>query len=224
MKRLVLLSTVLLLASCAQANAGYRITIRQAGVSHAAELQKAAVRVVERRAERLGQKLSAESVKASGSGAVMQFALQDPAVGEALTQELTAPFSFRVMVEAPREQADVWNEKGGMGFRETGVTEQHVTWVAATVSPDRTKGAAVILLTPEGQALLQKAFAGNQGKQMALFVRGVLMSRKKIGPEDQKASIQIDNIPSPAVASIFADDMNVGLHVTFQALPKANPK
>ncbi len=218
MRRLFCISALLLLAGCAQPNAGYTVTIQETGTAHAQELRDAAVRVVERRAERLGQKLRAKSLAITGNDAVLRFALQNTAVSEVLTEELTAPFSFRVMVEAPREEADLWHEKSGSGFKETGVTEQHVSWVTATTTQDRTQGTALILLTPEGQTLLAQAFEKNQGKQMAIFVRGVLMSRKRIGQEDRKRSIQIDNIPNPQMASIFADDVNVGLHVAFRPL------
>ncbi|MFA6039851.1 MAG: hypothetical protein WCV62_01965 [Candidatus Peribacteraceae bacterium] len=221
MKRLFSVGVLLLLAGCTQPNTGYTITIQETGTAHAQELRDAAVRVVERRAERLGQKLQATHVTTAGDDAVLRFALQNTAVGEVLTQELTAPFSFRVMVEASKEEADIWHEKSESGYKETGVTEQHISWITATATQDRTRGMALILLTPEGQTLLAQAFERNQGKQMAIFVRDVLMSRKRIGLEDKKGSIQIDNIPSPQVASIFADDVNVGLHVAFRPLASA---
>ncbi len=217
MKRFLVFCGVLFLTACSQANAGLTLTLDQTGHERKAELIAAAERVVTRRLERLGQKMKGMSVTDTASGALLRFSVADPAHRTALEQELVAPFFFRVMVEAPLEQADTEN-----GYRETGITEEHLAWAAASPSQVEGRGNVLLLLNEEGQELLRGVIERNQGKKLGIFVRGVLVTYKTIAAQDEKASIPIDNIPSFALASVFADDVNVSAHVMFSPSP-VNP-
>jgi hypothetical protein len=50
---------------------------------------------------------------------------------------------------------------------------------------------------------------------MGLFVHDRLMAKMPIDAAEPKEEIVIAGIPVPDMAGIFADDVNVGTHVTF---------
>jgi len=61
---------------------------------------------------------------------------------------------------------------------------------------------------------VKDALVKTKGTQVALIVRNQLVSTfqsQGIGREN----IFIDGVPTPELASIFSDDVNVGVHVTF---------
>jgi hypothetical protein len=223
MKRLFVMSIVilsaaegLLLAGCSSANTAVELRIAPAGQAHMEELLDAAVRVIQGRLGQADQKMKAVHLTKEGSGAVLRFAVADAAAREKLLIDLTQPYSLALMVEAPKEQADIYSELYG-GFKETGITEKHVTWAASNETPAGL-GTAVIGLTKEAEIMLGTIYRENLDQEIALFVRGRLMSRKRITGTDKEGPLQIDNIPSPAVAAVFADDVNVGSFITFRPL------
>ncbi|MFA6523334.1 MAG: hypothetical protein WCS85_03115 [Candidatus Peribacteraceae bacterium] len=218
MKRLFVMSSVLLLllAGCSSANTAVELRIAPAGQAHKKELLEAAVKVVQGRMEQAGQKMKAVNLTEEESGAVLRFAVADAAVREKLLSDLSEPFSLALMVEAPKEEADIYSELYG-GFRETGITEKHVTWATSSETPAGL-GTATIGLTKVAETHLGTIYSQNLDSEIALFVRGHLMSRKRITGTDKEGPLQIDNIPSPAVAAVFANDVNVGSFVTFHPL------
>ncbi len=74
-----------------------------------------------------------------------------------------------------------------------------------------------IELSPQGAAILKSLGQTNEGDVIALLVRGALIS-KTVAKKDLEELI-IRNIPTPAMGEIFADDVNVGVHVTFTPVP-----
>lgn len=222
MRRVLLASGILLLLlGCTKANTAFEIRIAPSGQDRREELLAAAARVVERRVQALGKTLQAKTVTPTESGAVLRFALPDTSTKDVLATQLAQPIDFRVMVEAPAESADVRIDQIG-NFKETGITEKVLQWIAVLGSPDGKTSSALLVFTPQGRGILENVFKENQGKQIAIFVRGRLITRKIITPQDQKGSMQIDGIPNPTIASIFADDVNVGTYVTFTPLNGAS--
>ncbi len=213
-KFLLASSTLLLLASCAGgAGQGYKLSYHDTDASRKAELSSMAARVVERRL--IGLQQQDAKVILTGTEE-MTVALKDPKAALALKEQLTAPFNMRIMVEAEgSEGADITSDKYG-AFNETGVTEKHVEWVTARTSAEPGKGAVVVSFTPEGKVLLQRVFKENAGKVVGIFVRGLLMSKLEVAPTQDPQSITIDGIPGSELATVFSEDVNVGLHVTFQ--------
>ncbi|MDD4319264.1 MAG: hypothetical protein PHW10_02990 [Candidatus Peribacteraceae bacterium] len=209
---------VLLLAGCAAGQeTDLTLSFSETGNTRAPELLEAAERVATRRLESLGGPARGARALQEGSGAVLRLTVRDPALRETLVRELTSPFSFRLMMQAPREQATLWNDQFG-GFAETGITEKDIAWADAGMQDET--GFVVISLTEEGLPKLKQVFRENMDKQIGVFVRDRLMSRKLVTEDDAENSvIQIDGIPSPTIASIFADDVVVGTHVTFRPLP-----
>jgi hypothetical protein len=117
-------------------------------------------------------------------------------------------------VEGEPGPADIVSEKFG-AFRPTAVTEKDLDWVDALNSDQGGKGKVVLRFTTQGGEKLKSLFLQSNGKTIGVFVRGVLMSLKKVDATDNKDSILIDGIPNADLARIFADDVNTGLHVQF---------
>ena len=195
--------------------ARYELTFNTGSQKDQTDLTSASLRVIEGWLGAFKSSLQGSSIEKKGDKPVLVLKLATPDDAAALTERLTAPFTMQIMREAgEKETADITIEKIG-GFKATGITEKDVQWVDSQTNPQTGKGAASIIFTAEGGQKLKKLFAENNGKSIGIFVRGRLVSRKLVDGTDTQESILIDNIPSPEVAKVFADDVNVGLHVTF---------
>ncbi|MDO8648536.1 MAG: hypothetical protein Q7R81_02010 [Candidatus Peregrinibacteria bacterium] len=215
MKRLgALLSVSLLLAACGGSTVVYyKLAIRTDTPEQRDELIAASMRVVERRLSHLAANLSDKKVQVSDDEVTLKLEIDSSEAADALTAELIAPFSLRVMQEAPTEKADIVVEGHG-GFSETGLTQKHLQWVIAG-KDEGGKGSVQLLFTPEGRTIMGKVFKENKGKSIGLFVREKLVSKLTVESAEVKDDIIITDIPSAEMAEIFADDVNVGLRVTF---------
>ena len=219
MRRVGALLGLFFLVACnrAPADVSFRLSFDTEDATLREELVRASVRVMERRASRVDATVEDTSVRYEGNDAIIDLTLPSIAA-DVLRDELGRPFQFDIV----RHISDDTTGSGGIviegqgTFVETGLTEEHISWVEW--AEDGTgKGAARIALTPDGQALM-KAIAAEHGDAiLGILVRGVLMSKTRaegIGEE-----IVILGIPNPDFAQIFADDVNVGLHVTFHPVP-----
>ncbi len=99
----------------------------------------------------------------------------------------------------------------------TGVDGSMLEWVQPVKSPDGSDIGVELEFSETGRSKLQEAFKGNQGKDVGIFVRDLLVSKLKINSDKPNEHIIIGGIPSAKVAEIFADDVNVGLHLSFLA-------
>jgi hypothetical protein len=225
MRQLLALSLVTLsLAACSTMTGNvsksttieYLLTFSEAGAAKRSELTEAAQRVVTNRMEALGGKAVAQKAKPDGDNVRLTVGLSDPALAEPLTEGLAAPFSFRIMRAAKEgETPDITLEKFG-GYKEAGLTEKHVQWLfASSIDGPTPRGVVTIELTPEGKEQLKKIFAENKGMTVGIFVRDKLVSQLT-DPGTEQESIVISGIPSPEIATIFADDVNVGVHMGFK--------
>jgi preprotein translocase subunit SecD len=213
----VLLS-VLVLAGCqASAPGTYLLTYDSAVPARVTELSAASARVVLRRLLGMNQKVTAKDVTLSPDQKHLTVQIKDKQVKNDLTAQLVAPFTMSVMVEtADATDPKVLLNKYG-AFTPTELTETYFDSVVAGESQTaKGKGAIVIRFTKEGTQKLHEVFQKNQGKTMGVFVRGNLMSKKVIDPTDTQDSILVDGVPSAELAKVFADDVNVGLHVKFK--------
>lgn len=208
------LASVFLLAGCNSVQARYALTFKNTTPEGAAQLKDAVIRVVEARLESQKQKLRSHAFAEENGATFLTINASDGDAVEALTQQLTAPFTMRIMKEVPAGQGDLHSDKHG-DFAETGITEEHFDFVQVNAESSEGKGAVTIHFTPAGKELLKQVFAQNRGEVVGIFVRDQLMSKKLIAVADTQDSVAIDNIPSTQIAAIFADDVNVGLHVTF---------
>lgn len=133
-----------------------------------------------------------------------------------LNLELTTPFNFEVryLVEDEAE-GDIYIENTG-NFRSTGVTGSDVDWVIGEAVPGpQNLGKIIIGFTDEGVARMQQVFAEQNGTNIGLFVRNRLMASMQLDGESITRTIEIPGVPSGDLAKVFADDMNVGIHMIF---------
>lgn len=177
-------------------------------------LLPAVKRVVERRLENIGEvpeKLEVDPVGSTGGKLTVRLA--EPAAAETLDRQLQGPFTLRVTIATGEKDAEVTVEGQG-GFKQTGITEAHIDWMTAVAELEG-KGRVVIAFTPEGRTLMGNLFKKNKGEYLGLFVRDRLMAKLLIDSDTLQEDIVITGIPTLEIAQAFADDVNVGLYVTF---------
>lgn len=215
MKRsIALFGVFLLLTACTggSVTGSYDLTIRNDDPTKQEALTLAAMRVLQRRIESMQVPMLEQTLRQEEGTIAIDVHVDDPATIELLTEQLTRPFSFRVMAEAPAEEADATVEGYG-GFRLTDVTEEEIAWVE-TAQDEEGKGAVRILFTESGQRKMQALMETEQGNSIGVFVRDVLMSVLPAATSNA-SDITIRGIPEVALAEIFADDVNVGTFVHF---------
>lgn len=203
----------LLLAGCGSRTVSFRLqTDLKDPVQNGSVLQ-AAQRVVERRADRLEVTVTDLSVAAQDDGsALLTFIMKEPQATQ-LSEELLKPFSLKIMLQSANDTGDLFVEEQGW-FTATDITEKDIAW-AESFTDKNGKGVVELLFTENGLARLNAIRAKNPAGIIGLFVRDVLMSKMKVDGAKTLKTIAIGGIPSPEIAGIFTDDVNVGLHVTF---------
>lgn len=210
-----------LLAACGSKIVQFTVTFSTTDDANLQELRGAVTRVIEGRVLAKQKKVLKQDMAEAEGKTVVTVTLPDAETAQMLKDGLTAPFSMSIMKQVETGQGDIISEKFGE-FKETGIVTKHVDWVIGGTVKDATDGkaTAVIVFTKEGEALVKDLFVKNRGAVIGIFVREQLMSKKLIDAKDANlTSIAIDGIPSEALAKAFADDVNVGLHVTFTAMP-----
>ncbi len=228
MKRTALIGLFALsLSACSTPSAndpGYALAISGVTGNRVTQAAEAAARVVERVAASMNQELTTKELTKREGDYVLRVQLKDPAALPVLTDILTSGFRFRLMLEWPLETADVRAklQSGEIGFKETGITENDLQWVetqrvTTTDSQGKTveAGQVTIELTPAGRDVFRRILQENPNKMVSLYVRDRLVSTMRVEPNQPAESIVISNVPSFEVANVFADDVNVGLHVQF---------
>ncbi len=218
MKRLLtaLLLSVALVA-CGGSSARWKVTFLRANDAQKAELGGAIERMIEGRTLAVQKKLVSKKFTPSGDGGTLSVTVGDADAIASLKEQLEMPFSFELMTQTPvGKKGDTDTEKFG-SFTKSGLDADKVDWIDARVPPSGGATTVAVIFTPEGRTLFKKILSENQGKLIGIFVRGRLMSLKKVEEKDQSDSIVIDNVPSAQIASSFADDVNVSLHAKFTA-------
>ncbi len=149
----------------------------------------------------------------SGSEAVVTMKLPDEEAVETAMRILGEPFTFEIKlalgtkVNAEGVEETQWES--------TGVEGGNLLWIQP-VRDTKTGMLGVDLQFDEaGMSRLKETFAQNAGKDLGIFVRDLLVSKLTVGTDAIGESIVISGIPSEKIAEIFADDVNVGLHVHF---------
>lgn len=221
MKRALVLGTVasLLLAGCgATTTIGYSVAFNVQDPSQRVQLQLMTQHVIERRLENIGEKSPIVTAQISDAGADVVAEVSDPIVGDVLTSQLIEPFDLQIMKEATADKADI-TVSGHGSFMKTGIEGKHLTWVMAQPQAGGPQAMVTIGFTEEGRTLMKQLFKENKGKFVGIFVRGKLVSKLKVETDELKDDVVIQDIPSYDLASVFADDVNVGLHATFTPKP-----
>jgi preprotein translocase subunit SecD len=221
MRRTVLagLSICVLLAACGGVvQARYRLSFNTTDTGQLTELSIAVTRIVERRLQGMGEEVRSLDVTQKSEGPELSFKVESQAAADLLREDLTEPFALSIMRAAESGETPKLEIDAHGGFVDTGITEKHLEWVLATEEPDN-RGRITLRFTKEGRELMRKVFKQNVGKQIGLFVREKLIAKLQVDTAELKDDIIITGIPSADLARVFADDVNVGLHVTFTPLP-----
>ncbi len=171
-------------------------------------------KVIERRLSRFEDATpSAMHVENSASGAVLlSFTVNNAKARAALVDELLAPFSLKVMT-ASTGTGDLFIEEQGW-FSVTGITQKDIVWTEGAADSEG-KGIVRLVFSDEGRVKLATVFREHPAGTVGIFVRDRLMAKMPIDTAELKEEIVITGIPVPDMAGIFADDVNVGTHVTF---------
>ncbi len=204
---------LLLLTGCRGASADYTLIFDLPDEDKRSQLASASMRIVERRLLAMGEEPLEKELRAENGETHLQLTLVNGTIKEILTEQLTALFALRFMKEsAPGKGIAV---EGHGSFEETGVTEDHFLWMISSVDETTGKGRVQILFTEEGRKRMGQVFKENKGKYIGLFIRNNLVSKLLVESQELKEDIVITDIPTAELATVFADDVNVGLHVTF---------
>lgn len=206
-----------LLSACGngEVNVTYELQFDTLQPGEQAKLTMTSLKVAERRMKGIGEHLLEKDFFTEDGMTYLSLTLPTQDIANLLTTQLTAPFNLQIMREVPTKEADEVVEGHG-GFAKTGLNEEHLLNVeAGEDSTNPGKGRVQLFFTEEGRDLMRNIFQENLGKNIGVFVRGKLVSKLQVESEELKDDILIRDIPNRELAQIFADDVNVGLHVIF---------
>jgi hypothetical protein len=225
MKRLLALSVAILtLAACSQSStARYQLTVDTALPEDTAYVTQQTLNVMQRRLESMGEILIDGGIEEGTMGSgniIVSVTVENQEALDALSEQIVQPFSFEIMAQADEGQnADVTVEGHG-GFVRTDITMADLSWVDADEDADNPGlGRVHLEFTEEGRTKMADLFKRMKGKNIGIFVRDQLVSKLQVDTDELKDDIVIQAIPSLELAQAFADDVNVGIHVTVTPLP-----
>jgi preprotein translocase subunit SecD len=214
MRRFLLTLAILpILAACSSASVTYSVTTNVEEEQRVNLLLLASMRVIERRMANIGEELLDIDLQRNGTSTAIVVQVQEETALDILTEQLTEPFDMQIMKESTEETAEVIVDGHG-GFVQTGITGEDILWLESAEEPGGT-GRITITFSEEGREKMSTVFQENVGKNIGIFVRGQLVSKLLVEVDELKDDIVITDIPSLELAAVFADDVNVGLHVTF---------
>lgn len=147
--------------------------------------------------------------------AIVTITTPDAQVHDAVKHVLSQPFSFDLRLENGQT---VEGDLSTIDWATTGIDGSMLTWVQAIGNKETSEVSLDLQFNDEGKAKLETLAGAQQGKRLGIFVRDVLVSMLTIQSGFSAEHVIIGGIPSATVAEIFADDVNVGLHVSFTPL------
>ena len=217
-KFLVSAAFALCLTACGPATLTYTIDFTTDNTDRKADLSIALHQVIERRLSRLEGALLDYDVDNNKETDVTTVTVKVDSAGsaEALNAELTEPFSFEVRFLAKdTAEGDIAVEGVG-SFRATGVAKEDIDWVLGDAGDEVLKtGRVIIGSTDRGAEKMKTVFRDQSENSIGLFVRGRLAASMAVAKGMQfDRVIDIPGLPSADLAKVFADDMNVGIHMT----------
>lgn len=209
----------LCLTACGPVNLTYTVDFTTENTDRMADLSLSLQRVIERRLARLEGALLDYSVDYDKETKATRITLKvdNAASAKALDEELTAPFDFEIRYLAEdTAEGDIVVEGAG-SYRATGITKTDIDWVLGEVANEvLNTGRVIIGFTDAGVEKMQQVFRDHGGNSIGLFVRGRLAASMAVPEGTQfERVIDIPGLPSADLAKVFADDMNVGIHMTF---------
>lgn len=216
----LLFAASLLLAACnTTGSVTYELTKDVSDPADASELVRQSLRVIERRLDAMGEEITDKSTTSTADKTTITLQTPHQEALDDLTSQLQAPFDLEFMAQTREGETADLSVEGHGGFKKQGITGDDILWVESRQQSGTDKGEVRILFTPEGKEKMAKLFKENKGRFIGLVVRGVLVSKLQVETDEMKDDIVIRDIPSAELAQVFADDVNVGLHVTFTPVP-----
>lgn len=219
MKKLLTSSLLaLFVVACGSATVlTYSVEFTTEDTGRMSDLSIATRHIVERRLARLGGNLTNYTVDydADTNATTITLEVDNAAVAQQLNEEMQSPFTFEVRYAVEDLQEGDIETEGTGNFRASGITKNDIDWVIGeSTEPPLTLGRVQIAFTEEGAAKMKELFAEQAGNTIGLFVRDRLTAAVQISGEFEKILV-IDGLPNGDIANVFADDLNVGIHMTF---------
>lgn len=220
-KLLPLVLCTLLITGCVKtddATVSYKLTTDLTDASRIETLPTVVQRLLENRLIALDSFAREVKVTPEGDDYMVTVTLSgsNMTVLDTLTERITEPLTIRFMKEVPLEEADIIIADTE-GYKETMLTEDHIVWLTHRTHPVLKNGEVIIEFSEKGKELRKQIFEENKGNNIGVFVKGRPIYKLLVDENDEEDTdtVVLRNIPNPEMAQIFADDMNVGLHVTF---------
>lgn len=223
MKRLLTLSiAILTLAACSQTpTVRYQLTMNTTKEADIVQLTQETFNVMQRRLERMQETIVDMKTKNEGSGSVViTLSTKNKEALDALSSQMQEPFTLEIMAQAEKGEKPDATVEGHGAFVKTGITAKDLLWVEADQEPGKKDlGRVHLVFTDDGRTKIGALFKRMKGKNIGIFVRGQLVSKLLVDTDVLRDDIVIQEIPSMELAQIFAEDVNVGIHVTVTPLP-----
>ena len=211
---------LLLLTACSSTTVTYDLSFNTEAKDTKNELILASMRMIERRVSSLDEEYGFENslkdvdVKRTKENVQLIVKLNEEEVAEELTIRLISPFSIEFMENVPMEEADIVVAET-QGFKNIALSQEHVTWLTATKNEKNDEGIVSIEFTPEGIELKRELFKERPGGFIGIFVRKQPVYKLLVEGDDMDNENLLMKIPAVELGRVFADDVNVGLHVSF---------
>jgi hypothetical protein len=220
MKKLLLPTLfALILSGCGSSTSiSMDVQFTTSGNDDRAELVLATKHIAERRLERLETEISDFDVTyGEDSSAVIVISGSNSDAMQDLLAQMTDPFAVEIRLQAEvHEEGDI--EVEGLGsFRDIDIHKEDMRWVLsrAMEANPLNHGEIMIQFSETGTEKMDALFKEHSGENIGLFIRNQLAANFAISQDSFGGAITIPNVPSAELAQIFADDMNVGINMTF---------
>lgn len=230
-----------LLASCKSTprTVTYDISLSKIGNTHRLELVNAAERVATRRLAALSIKGTAKAVPAE-TGATLNLTLPDKKAAESIAKLFAEPFTIDIRTQVKPLTDFKQDDPTGSNWKMSTVGNDDFEWIQVIGDKATGKIGVELQFTPDGRKKFEKVFtelaaannrlapsipklapaaANPASLNIGIFVRGVLVSALTPSGTKLDSHVIITGIPKPAMAQVFADDVNVGLHARFVPHP-----
>jgi len=214
-----LISLVLLTACGASSSATYKLDINVTDMAMRQELAAQSLRIMERRLEAMGEIINDHVITVEQETAEITIEADHKEALDELSTQLSQPFDFRVMAQAEEGETPELTVEGHGGFMSTGITGADLEWVQGREEADKGTGEVRLVFTEQGRTKMADLFERMNGKVIGIFVRNQLVSKLQVDTAELKDDIVIRDIPTAELAIVFADDVNVGIHVQFTPVP-----
>ena len=213
-----LLLTVLLVA-CGNKTVSIDLTIRATDETELQRILAMTKRMVERRVESIEARegvtetLEDITIDRKTDGAQLKLRFSTPIIGPILSEDLAEPFTLEFMEECPVEEADFVVAET-QGYKKIPLGIEDVSWLL-TEKESEIPGVVTMQFTPEGAQKKTELFEPRMGKNIGIFIRGLPVYRLRVEQDDVEKPVLLIKVPNAELGSVFADDVNTGLHVSF---------